>query len=163
MLQEEDDSEPVTKIISFDVDLQLTEEEKTRLIFHSFTNLLNVLLDVIGKCRACLNMVDGGIFDETMNLVTTIGKSLSSIPDTIALLYRLPFLKEKITAEIQQAKRIFTEFEKTRTGSSSGVQTISKQLWKDIRYIESSLLPIVDIRTKELTQRLSLPGDAWVM
>jgi hypothetical protein len=50
--------------------LSLTEEEKTRLIFHSFTNVLNILLgflyelllflflDTIGKCRVCLNTTD---------------------------------------------------------------------------------------------------------
>ncbi|KAA6399986.1 MAG: putative ATP-binding protein [Streblomastix strix] len=157
------DTGTITKIISFEKDIQLTEEEKARLIFHSFTNLLNVLLDVIGKCRVCLNMIDGGIFDETMKLISSIGKSLTSIPDTIAQLHRLPFLKEKIVAEIKQAKLIFTEFEKSRTSSSSAAKNISKQLWKDIHYIEQTLLPIFDIRTKELTQRLSYPDNAWVM
>ncbi|KAA6388932.1 MAG: putative sensor histidine kinase [Streblomastix strix] len=108
-------------------------------------------------------MVDGNIFDKTMKLISEIGKSLKSIPDTLAQLYRLPFLKEQILAEIKQAKVIFTEFEKSRTSASSAAKSISKQTWKDIYYIERTLLPIFGIRTKELTQRLSYPDNAWVM
>jgi hypothetical protein len=59
----------------FENKLSLTEEEKTRLIFHSFTNVLNILLgmnycwngtlfyyllDTIGKCRVCLNETGEG-------------------------------------------------------------------------------------------------------
>jgi hypothetical protein len=59
----------------FENKLVLTEEEKTRLIFHSFANVLNVflgiaffislfiyLLDVIGKCRVCLKTNETGFF-----------------------------------------------------------------------------------------------------
>ncbi|KAA6355544.1 MAG: hypothetical protein EZS28_048929, partial [Streblomastix strix] len=72
--------------------------------------------------------------------------------DTLAQIYRLPFLKEQILAEIKQAKVIFTEFEKSRICASSAAKSISKQTWKEIYYIERTLLPIFDIRSKELSQ-----------
>jgi hypothetical protein len=73
-------------------------------------------------------------------------------------------LKVKIVQEIAQAKQLFTEYEKRQSSASgSSFTPISKAFWKDIRWIETNLLPIVEIRTKELTQRLTLPGDAWVM
>ncbi|KAH7830912.1 putative histidine kinase [Monocercomonoides exilis] len=159
-----DDSIAGAKVISFDTELNLTEEEKARLIFHSFANLINVLLDAVGKCRVALNMVDDGVFEETLRIVTEIGKSLSSISNTIALLFKLPILKTKIVQEIDQAKKTFTEYEQKQMAiSGSSFTPISKAFWKDIRWIENNLLPIVEIRTKELTQRLTLPGDAWVM
>jgi hypothetical protein len=40
-----DDSDTSATYV-FNSDLNLTEEEKTRLIFHSFTNMLNVLLGI---------------------------------------------------------------------------------------------------------------------
>ncbi|KAA6395092.1 MAG: hypothetical protein EZS28_009376 [Streblomastix strix] len=83
--------------------------------------------------------------------------------DTLAQIYRFPFLREQILAEIKQAKVIFTEFEKSGTCASSAAKSISKQTWKEIYYIERTLLPIFDIRSKELSQCLSQPDNAWVM
>ncbi|KAA6364880.1 MAG: hypothetical protein EZS28_039593, partial [Streblomastix strix] len=99
---------------------------------------------------------------KTMKLISEIGKSLKSIPDTLAQVYRLPFLKEQILAEIKQAKVTFTEFVKSGTCASSAAKSISKQTWKEIYYIERTLLPIFDIRSKELSQCLSQPDNAWV-
>lgn len=162
--QEEFEEETAMKVVSFTTELTLTEEEKARLIFHSFANLLNVLLDVIGKCKVVLNIVDGAVFDETLRIVSEIGKSLTSITNTIGLLFQLPALKVKIVQELENAKQLFTQYEKSQSSvSGTKISSISKSFWKDVRWIESSLLPIVEIRTKELTQRLTLPGDAWVM
>jgi hypothetical protein len=44
MSSEDDDKYTV---YCFETKLSLTEEEKSRLIFHSFTNMLNVLLGLI--------------------------------------------------------------------------------------------------------------------
>ncbi|KAK2942958.1 putative sensor histidine kinase [Blattamonas nauphoetae] len=150
------------KTVILDHELTLNTDDKTRLIFHSFSNLLTVVIDAIGKCRVVVNDVDSSIFAATLNFVTEIGKSLTSLDNTIQLLHKLPQLKGTIVRELEQAKQIYTEFEH-KNKDRKELRKISKGFWKDIHWIETQLLPIVEIRTKEMMQRLALPGNAWVM
>lgn len=141
--------------------LSLTEEEKTRLIFHSFTNGLNVLLDAIGKCRVCLNATDDVIFSNSLDLASKVGRSLEKVSSILELVGQLPVLNKTIQSDTQQAKQIFARLEKLKTSPS--FSTVAASFWAKIHWIENQLLPISEIRAKELTYRLKLPADAWVL
>jgi hypothetical protein len=84
IVQEEEDG---SLIYLFQNKLSLTEEEKARLIFHSFTNVLNVLLDTIGKVRVCMNITDKHIFQNSLNIATVVGKSLASLNVSIFFVF----------------------------------------------------------------------------
>ncbi|KAK2956492.1 putative histidine kinase [Blattamonas nauphoetae] len=143
-------------------DLQLTDEQKAKLVFHSFSNLMTVLMNVIGKCRAGINDETKPIFTETLSFVTNLGKSLTSLTTATTLLSSVPELQPTIDREISEARNVYNSLV-ARNVIHPNSNKLGSLFERNLNWLEKDLLPNVTLRAKEIMQRLSLPNNAWVM
>jgi uncharacterized protein YbgA (DUF1722 family) len=58
--------------------LLLNRQQKTMLIFHSFTNLLNVLLEMVGQIRFSINSTNNTVFMELISSISKAGRLIQS-------------------------------------------------------------------------------------
>ncbi|KAJ4460548.1 hypothetical protein PAPYR_3174 [Paratrimastix pyriformis] len=143
-----------------DVQLRLTDEEKSRLIFHSVVNLLNVLQELIGIVRVCLNNHSEPFFQRSLEFCALVGRSLATPQQMFQILRRLPRFCEDFKLEVEMVRHLFDP--SLIDPQDFVAKSLYAKFTKTLSTLENWVVPIFELRAGELLQRVLLPAEAWV-
>ncbi|KAK2963961.1 putative sensor histidine kinase [Blattamonas nauphoetae] len=155
-------NEKEMEVWHINVELNLSEEQRTSVVFHSFQNVLTSLVEGIRSCVMSLDNPSINIFTNTLAVGGQIKSSLNSLEDLIPLLLKLPELVPVIVGEIVDAKKTCDELR--LTDPDDDLLKMKMDLFsQDLTWIENDLIPIILTRVGEMVKRLPLPANTWIV
>ncbi|KAJ4454670.1 putative ATP-binding protein [Paratrimastix pyriformis] len=149
-------SESLTEMKTYpiNIELKLSEEDISRLVFHSALNLVDVLQDLIGSVRVCLNGRTD-VFKKTEAFCTQLGRSLGSFSATARLMQSFTMERSLILGEVEDVKQILA------VASQANAKLVAK-VQGTMSLLENFIVPIFELRMNELLQRSKYPAGFWV-
>ncbi|KAK2950328.1 putative sensor histidine kinase [Blattamonas nauphoetae] len=145
-----------------DEHISLTTEQKTKVVFHSFQNVLTSLVEGIEACITSLDDPSIPIFQNTLAVGGQIMSQLDQIANLVPLLLQLPDLVPVIVGEIGDARNVCDSLSK-QDPEDDLLQMKCHIFTENLDWVQNDLIPIILTRVGEMVKRLPLPSNAWIV
>ncbi|KAK2958340.1 putative sensor histidine kinase [Blattamonas nauphoetae] len=125
-----------------DEHISLTTEQKTKVVFHSFQNVLTSLVEGIEACITSLDDPSIPIFQNTLAVGGQIMSQLDQIANLVPLLLQLPDLVPVIVGEIGDARNVCDSLSK-QDPEDDLLQMKCHIFTENLDWVQNDLIPII--------------------